>query len=70
MFTSGRSECGPRSPLHSPFGCGFVSVAQQEVGVKEEVTQAALPLAHVHNEAVTHQLTPLSDAQTQHVLGV
>lgn len=47
----------------------FVSRAQQEVGVEEEVTQAAFPLAHVHHKAVTHQLTPLSDAQAQHVLG-
>lgn len=45
--------------LHSPSACMFESGAQQEVGVKEDVTQAAFPLAHIHHKAVTHQLTSL-----------
>ena len=45
--------------LHSPSGCMFESGAQQEVSVEEEVAQVAFPLAQVHHEAVTHQLTSL-----------
>lgn len=45
----------PHSPSARPLEPG----AQQEIGVEEEVPQAALPLARVHHEAVTHQLMPL-----------
>lgn len=49
----------PQAPVFSPFGCMFESSAEQEVGVKEEVTQAAFPLTDIHHEAVAHQFTPL-----------
>lgn len=41
--------------LRSPSARLFDPGAQQEVGVKEEVAQAALALARVHHEAVAHQ---------------
>lgn len=58
-----RNICRPHFPqalvFFSPSGCMFESSAQQQIGVKEEVTQAAFPIAHIHHKAVAHQLTPL-----------
>lgn len=58
-------SCAPLEPErsqmpHSPFARRLHSGAQQEVGVEEEVTQAAFTVASIHHEAIAHQLTPLS----------
>lgn len=39
----------------------FESGAQKEVGVKEEVTQAAHAFARIHHKAIAYQLTPLGE---------
>lgn len=66
MQTTFPTSPGVSLSLHSPSGCMFESGAQQEIGVKEEVTQVAIPLAHIHHKAVTHQLTSLQTHPYRH----